>query len=141
MTSKPIILIIDDNKYPTIYYVRELEQEGFIVKHVRDPDKAFEFIATTKPSLVISDIMMPPGERYQDKDKEGGLMTGYFIYSDLRALYPELPIIILTNMMNEKRLAGFPIENNLKVLKKLECLPDDLLEIVYKMIHTNNRLS
>ena len=98
--EKKRILMIDDDKLPMQYYIRSLEKNGFEVKYFVRPDDAFAYLDKEHPLLdaAILDIMLPPGEKYKDKETNQGLKAGIFVLRDLRDYedYSSTPVIILT---------------------------------------------
>ena len=138
----PIILLIDDDKLVMQFYVRALELDKFTVRHCLGPDEAFAFIEKEKPQLVaaVVDIMMLPQKRYCDADTDNGLKTGLFVYQDLRAEYPDTPIIILTNVSNQVTLDNFEEGPLLKVVQKLELPPFGLARLIHQMQETTCNL-
>lgn len=136
-----IVLLIEDDKQVMEYYVRALEQKDFKVEYFSNPDAIFEFIEKEKPKVaaVILDIMMLPGERYQHKDTDGGLRTGVFLYDDFKRLYPHVPIIVLTNVSNQKVLDEFHTGPLLKVIQKLDFSPFKLAQLVSEMIQAASK--
>jgi len=129
------IVLIDDEKLVMKYYIRAMEERGYTVKQLYDPDSAFEYLQT-KPKLIaaILDIMMKSGDIYKGKETDAGLKTGVLLYEDVRKMFPDLPIIVLTNVTNNGTLDSFPKHDKLKILKKLEYPPFDLVDEVDKMI-------
>ncbi len=97
------ILVVDDERLPMKYYNRAFGVTIiFEVKHCLDQHSAFEFMGNRKkPKLkaIILDIMMLPGKKYGSEDTNNGLKTGTLLYKDLRAIYPDIPIIFLTNVL------------------------------------------
>ena len=136
----PIVLLIDDDKLVMQFYVRALQMEKFVVRHCLGPDEAFAFIEQERPQLVaaIVDIMMLPQKRYQDVDTDNGLKTGLFVCRDLRAQYPDIPIIVLTNVSNQVTLHNFSEGPLLKVAQKLDLTPFDLARLIHEMRQSAN---
>lgn len=133
-----LILLIDDDDLIVSYYIKVLQQEGYKVKYFPGPDSAFEFIENTNPdpAAIILDIIMPPGKRYQHEDTEEGLKTGILMYQDLRTLYPDVPIVVLTNVSNPATLRQFPEGPRLIVAQKLHYPPNELSQLVDDMVGT-----
>jgi CheY-like chemotaxis protein len=133
---KATVLLVDDNKLPMIYYVNELEQQGFQVKHFFEPDSALDFVKKERAGIVaiLLDIMMPPGKKYQRQDTYEGLRTGVLLYPDLRRLCPTVPVIVLTNVSDQETLGQFREGSLLKVVQKLDYPPFELALLVGEMI-------
>lgn len=133
---KPTILIVDDDNLVVKFYTRALEEEGFKVRQTYDPDETLKLIEKEKPDLsaIILDIMMPPGETYSDEDTQEGLRTGTFLYNDLKAYYPNVPVVVLTNVTDQETIRQFPNEPRLRIANKLDYTPFELAELTTKMI-------
>jgi len=133
------VLLVDDEKQPLKYYVWALEREGFKVMQCYDPDTAFDFVDKQTPDIVavILDIMMLPGERYRDKDTQEGLTTGTFLYDDLRSRYPDVPVIVITNVSNRETLQYFKGDPKLQVVQKLDVPPFELAQLVSRMVESD----
>jgi CheY-like chemotaxis protein len=134
------ILFIEDERLPMKYYIEELNRGGFIVKLFRTTDDTINFVRT-KPDLdiVILDIMMLPGIQYKDYDTDDGLKTGIFLYEDIIKLYPNIPLIVLTNVGNQSTLNYFQDRPRVKVVQKLDYPPHALLQLVISMIKDANK--
>jgi DNA-binding response OmpR family regulator len=130
------VILVDDDMIATSFYVRALERSGFAVKQFFGPDTAFEYIDDKNPEVaaIIMDIMMLPGNRYTSVDTKDGLRTGVFMARDFREFYPQVPIIVLTNVSNQETLRLFDESSLLKVVQKLEYPPFELVQLVKDMI-------
>ncbi len=85
-TSNPVrILVAEDSPTQAEQLRHVLEQRGYEVVVAEDGVKALELLAVSKPSLVISDIVMPE-------------MDGYELCRRIRIdkNTPDLPVILLT---------------------------------------------
>lgn len=134
--SSRVILLIDDEEAPNVFYVRALERAGFRVERRTSVDDALDFArgAIQKLALVILDVMMPFGRSYSAEDADDGLRTGVLVYKDIRALSSTVPILVLTVVRNPDILACFEDEPRLKVIRKLDCTPRQLVQQVGEMI-------
>ena len=83
---------------------------------------------------IILDIMLPPGKAYEDKDTNEGLRTGVLLLPDLRRHCPGVPVVVLTNVKNPDTLREFKEGPLLKLIKKTECPPFELVAVVEKMV-------
>ena len=81
------ILIIDDNPHISKLLTMNLEKEDFKVIHAGDGEEGLEKIATDKPDLVISDVMMPDGNGLEALPK-------------ISKTRPGLPVIIISAQNN-----------------------------------------
>lgn len=134
----PLVMFIDDDKEPMQYYVMALDQEqGFEVKQMTGPDEAMEYVCgdgNARPDLIILDIMLPPGRRYQGNPAcDDGLRTGLLLYPELKRACPNVPFIVLTNL----RKASDDLKDvapEVKILQKIDTAPFDLVSHVNKII-------
>ena len=129
------ILFIDDDKAPIRYYLQELKDSGFNVTHCRNPDEALSILIDQGREfrLVILDSAMPPGKRYANSNTEEGLTTGSFLFEDIRALCPNIPVLILTNFEGLEWIARACASPKVREIRKLDIMPVELLEIVRRM--------
>ena len=134
---KPKILLVDDDNLVMRFYTRALEKTGYEVRQTYNPDKTFEFIEKEKPDLsaIILDIMMPPGEKYRNEDTREGLRTGTFLYNDLKSQYPEVPVVVLTNVTDQEIIRQFPSDPGLRIVNKLDYPPFELAQLATEMIN------
>jgi DNA-binding NtrC family response regulator len=128
-----IVLLIDDDNLPMKFYIKALEESGFTVKRFLGPDDVLDFMEKNAAEIgvVVLDIMMPPGKRYKDENTKEGLRTGVFLFKDIRRMYPNIPVIVLTNVKNPETLCEFPKD---QLIQKMNCPPFTLVELVDKNI-------
>ena len=127
---KPLVLLIDDNEWPTQMYILALEQAGLAVKHCRTTDEALQEAETIVPSALVVDVMMPSGNCFREQDTEEGLKTGLFLYEALRKRFPKVPVFIFTNVSDPNLLSLFQEGPLLHVLSKDDCTPNPFAAIV-----------
>jgi CheY-like chemotaxis protein len=118
------------------YYCKALQQRGYAVKHCLDPDSALEYAKSNRfrIGIIILDIMMPPGEAYSHKDTNEGLLTGVFLFDDLRKYCEDVPVVVLTNVRNAATLNNLSGKSGTMVLQKKDCPPFELAELVAHLI-------
>jgi len=79
-------LVVDDDKNTRDYLAAFLTSSGFVVECLESGDDAIERLASGySPSMVLLDIMLP------GKD-------GIEVLSNLKTIYPSIPIIILSGI-------------------------------------------
>lgn len=135
MLEKPI-LFVDDDYLPSNYYYYALMLRQLTVAFYEDVDKAVEWTKDKEPSLAILDVMMPPGP-FASYDTREGLDTGLFLFRYLRDKYPNLPVVILTNVRTAP--AMFRGEKAVKVVSKSKCPPLDLALMVEDLLGKETR--
>jgi CheY-like chemotaxis protein len=131
---KPLVLMIDDNEWPTRMYVLALEQAGLAVKHCRTTEEALQAAQAVTPSALVVDIMIPPGQPYREKDTGEGLKTGVLLYADLRNRFPDAAAFILTNVADPDVLAHFQPGPLLRVVKKDDTPPTQFATLVRRAL-------
>ena len=132
------LLFVDDQPKSVNEYVVALRQAGFQVRLIGDADAAFDF-AYSKPgtpednealpvTLIVLDIMMPPGKRYANVDTEEGMLTGAYLYDDIATCFPEAGLIVLTNSTHREVLVKFPDKIRMRFMSKVENTQYDVAE-------------
>ncbi|MCS7337771.1 MAG: response regulator [Verrucomicrobiae bacterium] len=113
------ILFVEDDPVVIAVYRNRLEREGFSIEVAEDGLVAMRSLATTKPDLVILDLMLP---------KVNGLEILKYIRGNTRL--GAVPVIVLSNaylpdMVKQAMLAGAN-----KPMFKSQCTPATLLKVV-----------
>jgi len=128
------VLIIDDDHLVMNVYEAALRKRGFEVTRFGGEqcvDEALQFLRERAKAvdIIVVDIMMPPGEALKDQDTDQGMKTGVFLLKMLKDSYPDLPLLVLTNVQNEETLELVRrVAPQTKVLRKAYCLPFDLAD-------------
>ena len=131
-----MILFVDDEGRYMDSYRAELMLAGYDVSFQKDVDWALPFLVEhlDDVELLILDIMMPPGQSFQDAETHGGLRTGVPFYEKIRELAPRLPVIIFTNVSDEQLAKRFRAEANCRFLRKENFLPYELVATVREIL-------
>lgn len=136
-----MILFVDDEPRRVESYVEELIFAGYDVKHVSGADLALDYLdgGGEAPQLVVLDIMMPRGKRFEGVDTENGLRTGIRVYERVRKLYPKLPIAFLSNVSEDD--AGLRPDPASHYFSKRRYLPNEFAEEVRRIMeeHASDR--
>ncbi|HMS92454.1 MAG TPA: response regulator [Candidatus Saccharibacteria bacterium] len=88
-----VVLLVEDNNFIRNMYQLKLAKADLTVIEAIDGKMALERITEQKPDLVLLDLMMPNVgglEVLRDLNKQG--------------LLPELPVIVLTNVMDPQTI-------------------------------------
>jgi CheY-like chemotaxis protein len=93
------ILVADNDPSALELALLDLRLEGHLVVGAADGRSALARVAKMSPDVVVLDYRMPPGP------------TGLAVGRQLRAQYPELPIVLYTNyhdaaLVRDTRAAG-----------------------------------
>lgn len=117
-----ILLIEDDPDLAGLIQFR-LGREGYEVRHIADGEQGLAEIASgERPDLVVTDVMMP-------------FHSGFEIVAAIRAKedWADVPVIMLTNMANEKDvLRGLRIGASEYLTKPFR--PSELVARIHKML-------
>jgi two-component system response regulator HydG len=118
ISTKPKILIIDDDETLCTVIGEELEQENYIVTCSFSGKEGLTKLKLESYDLVLLDYQMPE-------------MDGYEVLQEIRIIYPSLPVIIITankdieiikkfslNGMNDLVNKPFEFEDLLAKIKK-----------------------
>ena len=134
------LLFIDEDFASIRYYLSELSDEKFDVNHVRTTDGALAAIKTENDQyqLIVLDSAMPPGKVYEKLPTDSGTATGGLLFADIRK-QSNAPIIILTNFNSLEWIQKAEATQNVRVLKKLDTLPRELVACVKEMIKESLR--
>jgi len=131
-----IVLFVDDEPEWVESYVDELKARTVDARLERNIDQADQFLQKKLEhiALLILDIMMPPGRIFSQGGTERGLRTGVKLYEKIRKNAPELPIIMLTNVRDEKVKERFSHEPYCWFLNKRATLPHELADKVQAIL-------
>ncbi len=130
-----MILFIDDENRYSQNYIEEIKLSGYEVSYHSNIDGAISFFDKKFKiiKLLILDIMMPPGKSFTLEKAEQGLRTGILVYEKVRSKAPLLPVIILTNVTDEKVNEQFLREKNCFYFLKENYLPSELVKEIKKI--------
>lgn len=135
------VLLIDDDKEAMKYYITALGRNRITVDHQRKPEGALQALEKTEDQydLIILDSAMPPGKLYANKQTDAGIQTGQLIFNDIRAKWPKIPILILTNFFGLEWLQTAARLPNVQTDRKINVPPSKLVEIVRRMIKDSKK--
>ncbi|OYW76884.1 MAG: hypothetical protein B7Z37_06730 [Verrucomicrobia bacterium 12-59-8] len=135
MNRSPTILLVDDEIAPMSYYYRFLEMHGFHLEQKASVTDAIEFLTNKPPHLdaVILDLMLPLAI--------GAAILpagGREVYAVLRKKFKHVPVIVLTNTVNDEVLTQFNDPGRTQILHKYNCPPSMIGEILNGVIRDRN---
>jgi len=133
--NKPLVLIIDDDFTPMELYVKALQLSNFEVHQSLSIDQAMKYLNNYHDivKIIVLDIMMPPGHILTAEETEEGLNTGVLFYENLKSLYPQIPIVVLTNVRRKDTLDALN-SKACNIYQKSDFTPYRFVEIVNKII-------
>jgi CheY-like chemotaxis protein len=129
-----MILLIDDDSYALRSYIIQLERKDFKVKIANSPQSALEKIEKYKKDLklIILDLMMPTDDLFGFEESNGGMNTGYALLKIIRIKMPNIPVFIFTIRSDHDLDKQLLKEKVVKILRKPDTLPFELLNEVEK---------
>lgn len=86
--NKYRILIVDDEQNVCDFLEEFLRYKGYSALKARSGDEALQSLKNKETDLVLLDVLMPG-------------MSGIEVLENVRKLYPDLPVIILTGMKDK----------------------------------------
>lgn len=132
-----MILFLDDEPARMEVYARDLVMSGHEIHFENNVDDA---LATIKEnpnliSLLILDLMLPPGKSFADENTHEGLRTGINFFNRVRKIVANLPTIILTNVSDEKVEDWFQKQENCWFFQKKNFFPFELTEEINMILN------
>jgi len=123
MLEGNVVLIVDDDPMLLEMYVARIRAEGAIVVEARDGEEALTQVKTSKPSIVLLDIMMPK-------------INGFDVLKQIKA-DPEtasIPVIVLSALSDEtKKRQGISF-GAADYIAKSEALPLDVVNKIKSIL-------
>ncbi|MEW6237221.1 MAG: response regulator [Candidatus Omnitrophota bacterium] len=128
------VMLIDDEQIWLKEYKRALEYEKYEIISLKNPDEVYTYYQNKlnpKPDIIILDIMMN-SKRYKNDDGfSQGMRTGILFYPKLKEFFPDVPILVLTNVADpEKRNDIIQTTGNEKLFMKIDTTPTNLINII-----------
>jgi DNA-binding NarL/FixJ family response regulator len=87
---KHTLLFVDDEPWSTLPLRMTLEERGFRCIVRTDASSAWQYVLTNDVSALITDVMMPPGDEFNDIDSSE---AGFFLIEKIREKFPRMSII------------------------------------------------
>ncbi|SRR6266403_1594447 len=125
------ILIVEDDSLMSRMYQKIFTFEGYEVEIAGDGEEGFEKAKTTKPTIMLLDVMMPK-------------MNGLQALEKLK-LDPEtkaIPVIMLTNLAGQQDAETAMTKGAIKYIIKSEHEPKEVANIVKEILagYTRNEV-
>jgi CheY-like chemotaxis protein len=89
---RPLVLVVDDDEDFRLQLRTQLEAAGYDVIMAEGEAAADALLETTKPDLVVLDLMM--------EHADGGFALSY----RLKKRYPDVPVVLVTGVTHETGL-------------------------------------
>ena len=100
--KNPTVLLVDDEPWFAEALRLSLEAEGFEFIIQTDMTSALQFLRSNNVSVVVTDIMMPPGRDYEHIDSAE---TGFHFVKLLKQEWPRLPVVCLSVVGDHRKIA------------------------------------
>ena len=98
MSSRPHIMMIDDDRHQAEFIATKLRTQGFRVSNVASENDVLSLAVSVRKrvSLYLVDVMMPTENwpRYTPEATLGGMITGFLVAADIRKVHSRKPIIL-----------------------------------------------
>jgi len=100
--KKEIALFVDDEPFLQEAIFAVLEAEGINCVSTSNVTEAMSYLENNDEiSVIVTDIMMPPGESYKDINSSS---AGLFFIDEVLRKYPEIPIICLSVIGDQRKI-------------------------------------
>jgi len=117
MSGNPKILLVDDepslSSEPLAF---TLESRGFDCVIARDMSEAVTALEQSEISVLVTDIMMPPGNRFGRIDSSE---AGFHLIDYVRKNWPRLPIVCLSVIGDQAKIKRLT-DRGIRYLRKGE---------------------
>jgi DNA-binding NarL/FixJ family response regulator len=98
---KHTLLFVDDEPWLTQALRMTLEEHGFHCVVRTDASEAWEYICRNEVSTLITDVMMPPGDKFTTVES---CKAGYFLIEKVREKFPRMSIICLSVVSDRAKI-------------------------------------
>lgn len=124
LIPNPKILLVEDDSFLVGMYVTKLEMAHFVVFVAMDADHGLEIAKREHPDLILLDVLLPGG------------MDGFGMLEELKADADmhDIPVIMLTNLGQEKDERRGRALGAIDYLVKAHFLPSEVIERILKTI-------
>jgi CheY-like chemotaxis protein len=131
-----MILFIDDEPLSIEPYTHAVAAKGFEVKLLTSLGEVEDFLAIVHDGLrcIVLDVMFPVDKSLPGILISDGLTAGMPLFASLRAQYPLVPVVVLTNSMSVAVKSFFRNQQKCAFYYKTELLPDELARVVADLV-------
>lgn len=114
------VLVVDDDSYFLNFLSSLLgDRGGYSVVQAHTVEEALDYAANGSFKLVIMDLKMPPGERFNSLQTSGGHKTGVALAREMKQKLPGAYLIIHTGVIDRDLEAWFAGDPSVTFLYKL----------------------
>lgn len=124
MSDRPLILLIEDDKFLQDFYKQTLGDSGYDVEVLGDGSKAVETLERLRPSLIVLDYALP---------NISGLdfLKMYQGRKDL----PRIPVILFSAVQNQAMVTQALRAGATTYLNKHDTTPEVLIATIRNLLH------
>ncbi len=115
------ILIVEDNRVAASIYAATLAHAGFQVEIATTGEDGLVAVERNVPHLILLDMMLPK-------------MNGIELLQRVRAIHPELPVVVTSNAYTLDRMDALRNAGVTIVLNKANSKPKDVLRVVMEAL-------
>ena len=121
---KKKVLIIEDDPYLSEMYQMKFELEGYTVLVARDGQEGLDSAFTTKPDIILLDLVMP-------------VKDGYHVLKELKEndKTKGIPVLVLSNLGQVDEIKKAMNDGADKYLIKANMTPEQLLKEVRSFLN------
>jgi CheY-like chemotaxis protein len=127
-----VILFIDDEPSKIQYYVEVLAAKGLAIRLLQSVAEINAYLAEPglTPTCIVLDVMFPADPELPGGMTYKGLTTGMLLFASLRAHFPSVHIVVLTNSSDIAVKAFFQSQSKCSFFYKTEMLPTELATVI-----------
>ena len=130
-----MIWFIDDEPLMIAEYLEALEAEREEVLMLESASDVSDAIAhAPAPDLIVLDVMLPGDVAFDTDLDSHGLTAGLSLFGSLRARFPGLPVVVLTNNLSAQVQTFFSDQTRCWFCPKADVLPDELARLVVDIV-------
>jgi CheY-like chemotaxis protein len=128
------VLFIDDDRRFIRLYAEAAKEFGLRVECRHGVDDALQYLQEGNPAdVIVWDMMMAPGLAFGHSDAQGGIVTGRFLFREMRKLRPATKFILLTNLTADADSEDEYIHQHSSICFKMETSPEEFAAMVCRI--------
>ena len=123
VSSKPVVLLVEDDKFLRELIIQKLEKEGFEVQAAIEATEAFKLMEEKKPNIVLLDLVLPG-------------MDGFAIMHRIKEnpQTSDVAVIILSNLGQKEDQERAMSEGAADYLVKADFTPSEITEKIRNVL-------
>ncbi len=123
VSSKPVVLLVEDDKFLRELIIQKLEKEGFEAQAAIEATEAFKLMEEKKPNIVLLDLVLPG-------------MDGFAIMHRIKEnpQTSDIAVIILSNLGQKEDQERAMSEGAADYLVKADFTPSEITEKIRNVL-------